>query len=188
MSPFALVAIGGSAGSIEALRAILACWSRPLQAAVVIALHQYPHRGELLCQLVARFSSAQTVMVEDQTPLRAGVLHVCPANYHTLVEPGRTLALSTDPRVQHARPSIDVLFDSAARAYRRQAIGVLLSGFGEDGVAGLLAIRHAGGLAFCQDPKTASAPPMPESALRRGPIDFTGSPEQLGKRLWELCA
>jgi two-component system chemotaxis response regulator CheB len=140
-----------------------------------------------LGELASRWSRLRTITVEDAMPIESGVLYICPASYHTLVERDHKLALSTDARVSFARPSIDVLFESVARSYRSRAIGVLLSGFGTDGVAGLDAIRRAGGRVLCQDPSTASAPHLPQSALDAGTLDFTGSPSELGSKLEELC-
>jgi two-component system chemotaxis response regulator CheB len=183
-----LVVVGGSAGSFEALEKMLPRLSNRFRAALVIVLHQYKHRRGELASIVSRWSRLATVAVEDSAPVHPGRVHVCPANYHTLIEPGGTFALSTDALVSHARPSIDVLFESAARASAARVVGVLLSGGGTDGVAGLGAVKGAGGVTLCQDPASAAAPFLPESAKQAGVVDSFDDPARLGDRLEELCA
>jgi two-component system chemotaxis response regulator CheB len=104
---------------------------------------------------------------------------VAPPDYHLLVEPG-SFALSVDAPVQYARPSVDVLFESAADAYGAGTIGVLLTGANADGAAGLAAIKRAGGVAVVQDPRTAEAPQMPEAALRATPVDAVLAVSEIG--------
>ena len=103
---------------------------------------------------------------EDKEPVEAGTLYVAPPDYHLLVDAGPRLSLSADDPVHYSRPSIDVLFESAADLYRSRLLGILLSGANEDGAAGADAIRRAGGLTIVQNPDTALSSQMPQSALR----------------------
>ena len=115
----------------------------------------------------ARSTKLEVVAAHDKEPLRPGHVYVAPPDYHLLVEPGH-LALSTDDHVQFARPSIDVLFESAADAYGERVVGVLLTGANEDGADGLARIAAAGGFTIAQDPATADRPEMPAAAVARG--------------------
>jgi two-component system chemotaxis response regulator CheB len=114
-------------------------------------------------------------------------LYLCPANYHVLIEEGRTFALSVEPLVNFARPSIDVLFESAAVTYGSGLVGVLLSGASADGAAGLGAIKARGGTVFCQAPESAMEPVMPRAGCAATRVDRVASPEVLGLELSELC-
>jgi two-component system chemotaxis response regulator CheB len=108
--------------------------------------------------------------VDDKDELRRGTVYVAPADYHLMVE--RThFELSVDAPVSYSRPSIDVLFESAADAFRDGVVGVLLTGANADGTEGLRRIRDFGGLTLVQDPETAERPEMPESAIRAGVVD-----------------
>lgn len=129
------------------------------------------HRGgdgtEALAQALQPHTTLRVVEAEDKQAVLPGHVYLAPPGYHLLVEPGR-LALSTEEPVERARPSVDVLFESAADAYGAGAVGVLLSGAGADGARGLLAIRQAGGLTVAQDPDTAEAPQMPQAVIQAG--------------------
>jgi chemotaxis response regulator CheB len=123
---------------------------------------------------------------EDKAPVVPGRVHLCPANYHLLIEEARTSALSVEPSVHFARPSIDVLFESAAVAYGPGLVGVLLSGASADGAAGLGAIKARGGTVFCQAPESAIEPIMPRAGCAATRVDRVASPELLGRELSEL--
>jgi two-component system chemotaxis response regulator CheB len=180
-----LVVIGGSLGGLAALRELLPLLPRDFGLAVIVLLHQYRH-GSALPRMLAEHCALPLGGVEDKAPVTAGRVHVCPANYHTLIEVERTFALSIEPAVNFSRPSIDVLFESAAGVYGKAAVGVLLSGASADGAAGLAQIRSAGGLAICQEPSTAEEPTMPRAALAATAIDWVGSPRAIGQKLSEL--
>jgi two-component system chemotaxis response regulator CheB len=161
-----LVVIGGSAGGLEALVAIVRSLPDELTVPIVVVLHLGPQKS--LVPEVLRNVTRRTVLeAEDKQPLAANHVYIAPPGYHLLVERTRTLALSVDEPVNYSRPSIDVLFEAAAGAYRDRCAGVLLSGANEDGARGLQAIVEAGGTAYVQPPATASHPTMPEAAIQR---------------------
>jgi two-component system chemotaxis response regulator CheB len=108
--------------------------------------------------------------VDDKDPIAPGSVYLAPPDYHLLVEPGH-FALSIDEPVRLSRPSIDVLFESAADAYGERLVGVLLTGYGNDGTAGMAHVRRRGGLTVAQDPETAARPEMPASAIEAGAVD-----------------
>ncbi len=167
-APCEAIAIGGSAGAVEIVVGLLAELPASFSLPVLICVHLHAgDRGQLADHLGTR-SRVPVTEARDKTPIAAGRVHVAPADYHLLVERARTIALSIDAKVHYCRPAIDVLFESAARAYGRGLCAILLSGANEDGVAGLGSVRAHGGLTVAQDPRTASFPRMPELAVAAG--------------------
>lgn len=160
----AIVAIGGSAGGIDALRAILDALPVTFPLPVLVVLHIGPgakaawHQVFPLCKLDVREA-------EDKLIAAPGVVYVAPADYHLLVDAHGELVLSVDPAVRLSRPSIDVLLEAVAFSYGSRALGIVLSGANSDGAAGLLALRRAGGVAWVQSPETALVQAMPRAAL-----------------------
>ena len=162
-----LIAIGCSWGGLAALSVLLDALPERLDAAVVIAQHRASEPSQL-DHLLHERSALPVRELEDKEPLRAGRVFLCPPGYHTLVEQGR-FALSTEGPVQHARPSLDVLFESAADAYGPDCIGVVMTGASADGAAGLHAICEAGGAVIVQEPESAERQEMPAAALQATP-------------------
>jgi two-component system chemotaxis response regulator CheB len=123
---------------------------------------------------------------EDKLPLQPGHVYLAPSDYHLLVEHG-WLALSVDPPVQYARPSIDVLFESLADAYGPRAVGVMLTSASADGAEGAAAIKRAGGRVLVQEPGSAESPVGPRAVIARTPVDAVLPLEQLPGALLALC-
>ncbi len=163
----ALVAMGGSAGALEAARTILAELPPELDAAVVIVQHR-ARESDALADVLQLSSRLPVAEAEDKDPVEPGHVYLAPADYHLLVEPGH-FALSTDEPVLFSRPSIDVLLESVADAYGPHALGVVLTGANRDGAQGLRRIVDHGGAALVQAPGTAEAPTMPRAALEAVP-------------------
>jgi two-component system chemotaxis response regulator CheB len=160
-----LVVIGTSWGGLAALRRLLAGVPDELDVPIVIAQHRSP--GSLaggLEALLQRTVARRVHEAADKDPIERSLVYLAPPDYHLLVERG-SFALSTDERVQFARPSIDVLFESAADAYGESVVGVILTGANRDGAAGLRRIADRGGVAIVQDPETAEQREMPDAAL-----------------------
>lgn len=162
-----LIVIGGSAGALEALLALLPALSDDVIAPIAIAIHLGPNQRNLVPDLLRNVTKRTVVEAEDKAQLESRFVYVAPPNYHLLVERTRSLALSVDDVVNFSRPSIDVLFESAADAYRTRCTGVLLSGANDDGARGLQRIADAGGRAYVQAPASANQPTMPDAGLRR---------------------
>jgi two-component system chemotaxis response regulator CheB len=162
-----LVVIGGSAGALEALFALVHALPDAFTPPLVITLHLGATQRNLVPELLRTVTRRPVAEAEDKLPLSAGTVYVAPPNYHLLVERTRSLALSIDEVVNFSRPSIDVMFESAADAYGPRCAGVLLSGANDDGARGLERIVDAGGRAFVQTPASASQPAMPNAAIRR---------------------
>lgn len=165
-----LIVIGASAGAVQALLAILPALPRNCSAAVLVAVHVPADRANILAPLLATRCVLPIKEAEDKEPIRAGTVYFAPSDYHLLVEQDGHIALSSDEPVSYARPSIDVLFESAADAGAASLTGIILTGANEDGSVGLAAICKAGGDAIVENPDTAQAKSMPQAALAACPI------------------
>lgn len=166
------VVIGASAGGIEALTVLLPALPAGLRPPVFIVLHLPRGKPSILAEIFARKCAVPVREAEDKEPVFPGTVYFAPADYHLLLDPGPQISLSADDPVHHSRPSIDVLFESAAEIYGERLLGIILSGANEDGACGLAAIHDAGGLTVVQCPKTARAPHMALSALKLRPADW----------------
>jgi two-component system, chemotaxis family, protein-glutamate methylesterase/glutaminase len=163
------VVIGASAGALEALSAILPTLPANYKLPVIIVVHVPPDKKSLLAELFQAKCSIEVREAEDKEPIRGGTAYFAPPDYHLLVETDKSLSLSDDEPVFYSRPSIDVLFESAADAYGPSLIGIVLTGANRDGADGLKAIVEAGGMAIVQSPKEAYASAMPEAAIAECP-------------------
>jgi len=161
------VVIGASAGGFEALLAILQGLPPTYPMPLVAVLHLPDHHESRLAELFGYRLELQAREARDKEPLAPGVLYFAPPGYHLSIENDYSFSLSGEDRVSYARPSIDVLFASAADAYGPSVAGILLTGANFDGAAGLAGMQVAGGLTVVQDPASAEVRTMPEAALRR---------------------
>jgi two-component system chemotaxis response regulator CheB len=167
LAPVDAIVVGTSAGGVEALSVLLPAIPRSYRGAVFVVLHLPRERRSLLVDIFGPKCALAVREAEDKEPVAPGTIYFAPSDYHLLVDRGPELALSTDPPVNFSRPSIDVLFESAAEIYGPRLLGLILTGANEDGAAGLEAVARAGGTTCVQDPSTAYASMMAESALRR---------------------
>lgn len=159
------VAIGASAGGIDALFTLLKGLEPPLQAAVVIVLHLPEDHDSRLVEVFAHRTRVPVEEAQPHAPVSPGRIYFAPPGYHLLVEADRTFSLSCDPPVRFSRPSIDVLFESCAETYGPRLVGMVLTGANEDGSEGLARIKACGGLAAVQDPAEAAHSAMPLAAI-----------------------
>lgn len=159
------VVIGASAGAIQALSEILPALPANFALPILIVVHVPADRSNILAPLFDKKCQMAVREAEDKEPALGGVIYFAPPGYHLLVETTGTLSLSSDEEVLYSRPSIDVLFESAADAYGPGLIGIILTGANSDGAKGLKAIAAAGGTALVQEPDNAYASAMPQTAL-----------------------
>jgi two-component system chemotaxis response regulator CheB len=159
-----IVVIGASAGGVEAVAALAGALPRDLAAAVFVVVHFPAHATSVLPRIISRRGGLRAEHAVDGAPIEPGCVYVAPPDRHLLVEHGH-MRLVRGPRENNARPAIDPLFRSAARAYGARVIGVVLTGNLDDGTAGLMSIRSAGGLAVVQSPDDALYAGMPASAI-----------------------
>ena len=182
-----VVVLGASAGAVEALGQLLPELPRDFPWPVLVVVHLPARPPSLLVPLFGPRCALRVCDAEDKLPLAPSAVYFAPPDYHLLIESRACMALSIDPPVQFSRPSIDVLFHSAALVFGASAIGVLLSGANSDGAEGLRAISQAGGVAWVQEPATASAREMPQAALHRVPSAVAMAPAALGQALCHLA-
>jgi two-component system chemotaxis response regulator CheB len=160
------VVIGGSLGAIEALGVLLPLLHATV-APIVVLVHLPPARPSLLPDLFRSRLGVPVLEAEDKQPLAGRTVWFAPADYHLLIERDRHFSLSVDPPVRYSRPSIDVLFESAADTYGKRLTAVVLTGASDDGAAGARAVRDAGGIVLVQEPEGAAADRMPRAAIER---------------------
>ncbi|MDQ3771889.1 MAG: chemotaxis protein CheB [Actinomycetota bacterium] len=161
---FDLVVVGTSWGGLQALGTLLEGLPARFGLPIVVAQHRAPDSSTILVRLLQARSSLIIREASDKDELQPGCVYIAPPDYHLLVERG-TVALSTEEAVRYSRPSIDVMFESAADAYGERLVGVILTGANDDGALGLKRIRDGGGVAVVQDPATAERREMPEAAI-----------------------
>ncbi|KAB8145011.1 chemotaxis protein CheB [Chloroflexia bacterium SDU3-3] len=168
--PYGLVVVGTSQGGLNALIQLLGGLDASFPLPLAVAQHRSPEDGHGLADFLSQHSPLPVVEVEDKSPITPGQVALAPADYHLMID-GTTYALSTEAPVNSARPSIDVLFETAALALGARAVGIILTGASHDGAAGLAAIKRAGGVAVVQTPASAESRTMPEAAIHATSVD-----------------
>jgi len=182
-----LVAIGASWGGLDVLREILRDLPAELNAGVVIAQHRSPEsHPTAMRDLLGAVTRLRVAEAGDKDEIRPGTAYLAEPDYHLLIEPGQ-MTLSTDEPVLYARPSIDVLFETAAESYRERCIGVVLTGANDDGARGLARVIELGGTAIVQDPEEATRDEMPRAALRAAPSARVAPVAEIAPLLVDLC-
>ena len=184
----AAVVIGGSAGCVEVLSSLLPAFDAACGLPILLVVHLPRERPSRLAELFAPKCRVRVMEAEDKLPLEQGVIYVAPPDYHLLVDEGAQLSLAADELVHHSRPSIDVLFESAADVYGSALLGIILSGASSDGATGLAAIARAGGLTFVQSPEDAVASTMPQAALKAAPESSVMSVAKIADELRTINA
>lgn len=183
MVSYRAIAIGVSAGGFNALSMVLPQLRRELPLPVLIVQHLSPVSDAYLVDYLRQRCAVTVKLAEDKEPTAAGVVYLAPPDYHLLIEADYSLALSLEDRVNYSRPSIDVLFASAAEVYLEGLIGVVMTGASADGAEGLARIRECGGLTVVQAPETAEVDVMPLAALDAVAADHIVPLDQLGRFL-----
>src|SRR5205085_4773963 len=168
------------------LQVILAALPEDFPIPIAVVQHRFRRSAEGLPQFLRKNSKLKVVDVDDKQWIKPGTVYMAPADYHLLVEKGE-FNLSIDEKVAYSRPSVDVLFESAAQAYGDKLVGVILTGANDDGARGAAAIKRSGGFVIVQDPLTAEAPSMPQAAIAKARVDRVLPLDRIGPFLTELC-
>lgn len=181
------VVIGASAGGFNALSFLLEQIPQKYCLPVIVVQHRAPDAGNLLEELLQQKCSITIKQADEKEPIEPGTVYVAPANYHLLVEADRTFSLSAESRIRHSRPSIDVLFESAALAYREGLIGIILTGANDDGASGVARIADCGGITIAQNPEEAQFPFMVQASIDTNRINHIWSLGTIQNFLKRLC-
>ncbi|MCD1258421.1 chemotaxis protein CheB [Paenibacillus athensensis] len=186
MGTYEAVVIGVSAGGLRALGTLLGALPAAYPLPVAVVQHMHAGSDGFLAEYLNERCALTVKEAVDKEALLPGRAYLAPAGYHLLIEEDRSFGLSVDARVNYSRPSIDVLFESAARVYEQRCIGVVLTGANRDGSAGLQAIKRCGGLGIVQEPASAEFDTMPRAAIAAGPVDHILPLAEIGALLRAL--
>ena len=173
------IVIGVSAGGMNALREIFMNLDDGFSTPILIVQHLHYHSDNYLANYFNKLSHLTVREADEKELIKSNTVYLAPANYHLIVEEDKTISLSTEDRVNYCRPSIDVLFESAAEAYGPHLIGVILTGANSDGTNGMIKIKEKGGLLVAQDPATAEVSTMPLSAIVQTKVDHVLSLKEI---------
>jgi two-component system chemotaxis response regulator CheB len=180
-----IIVIGTSMGGLAALETILSGLSREFTLPIAVVQHRGVLSSDRLAVTLRRHTHLGVHEAQDKEPIKPGCIYLAPPDYHLMVEKG-SFALSTEAPVLYARPSIDVLFQSAADAYAEGAVAVVLTGASRDGAEGAARIKERGGRLIVQSPATAESPVMPEAAIRAARADWVLPLSEIGPFLNNL--
>jgi two-component system chemotaxis response regulator CheB len=185
-----LIVIGCSLGGMNALQIILSNLTREFCVPIAVAQHRHKKSNEGLPAYFRRQTDLIVVDAEDKQWIQPGHVYLAPADYHLLIERNGArgeLSLSVDEAVRYSRPSIDVLFESAADAYKDRVVAIVLTGANDDGSRGAVRIKTRGGMVIAQDPEQAEAPTMPRATIESVQVDRILRLENIAPFLTEVC-
>lgn len=182
-----IIVVGASAGGVETLPILFSQLPLELLASVFVVIHMSPHSPSLLPEIIGRRAFLPAQPASHGKAIQPGTIYTAVPNFHLLLKEG-AIFLSRGPRENHSRPAIDPLFRSAAVSYDSRVIGVVLTGYLDDGTSGLEAIKRCGGIAVVQDPADALASEMPRNALARVNVDHCVPVSEMGSLLVKLSA
>ncbi len=181
------IVIGVSAGGMDALPKVLSSLPEDFPVPILIVQHTHPSGdGGFFVQYLNERCKLEIIEATDNEPISNGKVYIAPADHHLLVANKKSLSLSSGEKINHSRPSIDVLFDSAVDIYHSGLIGIILTGATADGAKGMQKIKKNGGLTIAQDPATAKTPAMPQAAINACSIDYVLPLEDIPGKLVKL--
>jgi len=161
------VVVGVSAGGLYALKKLLPALPSTFSRPMLVVQHMSPHSDNYMVRMLNDLSQIAIKEADEKEPVLPGTVYFAPPDYHLLVEADYTLSLSMEEKVNYSRPSIDVLFETAADVYGSHLLGIILTGANADGANGLLAVKKKGGYTVVQNPDDAESPAMPKAAIER---------------------
>ncbi|MBO9661266.1 MAG: chemotaxis protein CheB [Chitinophagaceae bacterium] len=173
------IVIGTSAGGLHALFFLLERLPVNFSLPVIIVQHRMAEKHELLEELLQSRTDKIVKQADEKEPIEKGVIYLAPPGYHLLIETDRTFSLTVDHPVSYSRPSIDVMFETAAIAFREALVGIILTGANRDGAAGLKRISDYGGFTIAQDPEEAQFPSMPRAAIATSSVKMIGTLKEI---------
>lgn len=184
---FKAIVIGTSAGGLSALSILLEKLPPDYPLPIVIVQHRAKDQNSLMEEVLQPKCKIKIKQADEKEKIKKGIVYIAPPDYHLLIESDFTFSLSSDALVLYSRPSIDVLFESAAIAYRDTLIGIILTGANTDGTSGLQCIKKYGGLTIAQSPAEAEFPRMPGAAINKGAAMLILTLKEIQKNLLDKC-
>jgi two-component system chemotaxis response regulator CheB len=182
-----VVVIGTSAGGLDALTKLVSQLQEDFPAPILVVQHiSADATGNVLLDSLRQHSKLTCVHAENEAKLENGHLYLAPSDHHLMIDDNHTVLITKGAQENRSRPAIDPLFRSAAIVFRNNAIGILLTGYLDDGTSGLTAIKRCGGICIIQDPKDAEYPDMPQNALNQIEIDYCLPLSEIGGLLYQL--
>jgi two-component system chemotaxis response regulator CheB len=169
--PKDIIVVGASAGGIEALRTLIGALPADLSASLFIVVHTSPDAPGLLADILSRSGKLPVIYATDRDQIQKGRIYLAPPDRHLLIESDR-VRVTRGPKENRFRPAVDPLFRSAAQTYGPRVVGVILTGYLDDGTAGLWTVKQLGGTAIVQDPSDALVPFMPLNAVTHVEVDY----------------
>ena len=184
---FDAVVIGTSAGGLFALTSILEYLPEDFGLPVIVVQHRSKDEKNLLEEVLSQKCKIKIRQADEKESIRAGTVYFAPPDYHLLIERNRTFSLTSDPKVNYSRPSIDVLFETAAVVYKHRLLAIILTGANHDGAAGIKLVKEYGGTTIAQEPDSAQFPAMPKAAIDTGAIDQVLHLKEIVQFLRKAC-
>jgi two-component system, chemotaxis family, protein-glutamate methylesterase/glutaminase len=181
------IVVGTSYGGLEALKVVLPSLGKDFPIPVIVVLHIGENNNDVFVNYLNSICTLEVKEVESNERIEAGIIYFAPPNYHLLIESDFTFSLTIDKKHNYSRPSIDILFESAAWAYTNSLIGVILTGANSDGAVGLKLIKDFGGMTIVQSPESALSPAMPQAAIKMVKPEFKLKLEDIADKLIELA-
>ncbi len=186
MNKYRSIVIGMSAGGLDALMQLFVNLKESFPIPVILVQHLHPASKSELPDILRGYTGMKVKECDGNDKIDSGTIYTAPANYHILIERDKTISLSYEEKVNYSRPSIDMLFESAAYVWTDELIGILLTGANNDGAAGMEKIKELGGLTIAENPQTAEYPAMPQSAIDKGCVDLILNLEEIKSYLENL--
>jgi two-component system chemotaxis response regulator CheB len=180
------IVIGSSAGGLNALKTFISGLPAEFDLPIIITQHLNPHSDSYLTTYLSQQSHLKVKEADPGDFIQNGYVYIAPPNMHLLVEEDFTLSLSNEEKINYSRPSIDILFETAARAYTKSLIGIILTGANHDGAFGIKQIKIFGGLTIAQNPETAEVGTMPGAAIKTGSVDHISNLEEIAPYIVSL--
>ena len=180
------IIIGTSWGGLDALTQILSKLPENFSLPILIVQHRHRLSDDHFINILNEHSHLHVKDARDKDDLSPGIVYIAPANYHLLLEENNTLSLSDEPLINYSRPSINVLFETAAEVLKEKAVGIILTGANSDGAQGLKRVKKCGGITIVQRPDSANAPAMPEAAIELVDVDYILTIDEITHHLIEL--
>jgi len=183
---YKVIVIGVSTGGLKAIKAILSVLPSEFALSIIIVMHRHKETDGYLERSLDDGCKMHVKQADEKEEIKAGIVYVAPPNYHLLIEDDCTFSISVEGPINYARPSVDVVFESAAEIYREGLIGIILTGANKDGSLGLKKIKESGGLAIVQTPETSEAAEMPKAAIAAADPDYVLPLDEIGLLLRKL--